>query len=131
EQAQEENDMRYYKLIGFVLTIVLMTACNSKLIDTSSELEDAQNKDDKQAENPHEHKKTKPLVEITANELYRWQIDNDKEIVLVKKSGEIEANEAISMAGDEGDELFSGVAELYLILDGSDEGYLEDEVEMH
>lgn len=123
--------MRYYILIGLVLTIVLITACNSKLVDTSGELEDAQNKDEKRAETPHEHKQTKPLAEIAANELHRWQIDHGKEIALVKKSGEIEVNEAISMAGDEGDKLFSGVAELYLILDGADEGYLEDEIELH
>lgn len=123
--------MRYYKLIGLVLTIVLMTACNNKLVHTSGELEDTQSKDEKQVEHPHEHKDRKPLVEIIANELYRWTIDNDKEIVLVKKSGEIEVNESLSMVGDEGDEMFSGVAELYLILDGADEGYLEDEVEMY
>src|SRR5699024_810816 len=122
-----------FSLIFFAL---VLSACHNdeevkRLDESMEETEEVEAEETVEEENPHEGKETKKVSEIEKNELYRWEIDSDKLVVLSEKTGEIQENDAASMIGEEGDQLFDGVAELYLVYEGHEEGYLEDSVELY
>src|SRR5699024_5284048 len=52
------------------------------------------------------------------------------EIVLTNEDGEIDRHDITSAMGEEGDEFFVGAAGIYLIYDGDDLGYLQEEVDI-
>lgn len=128
--------MRQVKLFSLIFFALVLAACQNdeeaKRLDVSmEETEEVEAEETVEEENPHEGKETKKVSEIEKNELYRWEIDSDKVVVLSEKTGEIQENDAPSMIGEEGDQLFDGVAELYLVYEGHEEGYLEDSVELY
>src|SRR5699024_3045576 len=120
--------MRKFSLILFLSIVIILTACqnNEENNRSNNSIDEEVEEQAAEEENPHEGKDTLSLSDIEKNELYRWEIDSEKAIVLVNKDGEIEENTAPSMLGEEGDELFSGSVAFYLVYDGEDEGYLED-----
>jgi len=65
--------MRYYKLIIIAILILITVACINK--DKPNWMEDAQDNTEEEVEATHNHKQSKHIDEIKANELYRWQID--------------------------------------------------------
>src|SRR5699024_9564935 len=127
---------RQVKVLSLVFLILLLAACQQDneakvVIESSEETEEVEAEETVEEVNPHEGKETKPVSEIEKNELYRWEIDAEKVVVLTKKTGEIQENDAPSMIGEEGDRLFDGVAELYLVYEEEEEGYLEDTIELY
>lgn len=124
--------MKRNLLVGLALLLLLLSACQSSPVNTE-ETEEERTTEEKakiEKKNLHENKETKLVEDIEADELYRWEIGADQTIILTNKSGEIERVDAPSMLGDEGDQLFEGVAAFYLVEAGDEHGYLEGEVEL-
>lgn len=116
-------------LIALLLTLTTLAACQTDDVEQATAT-DEKSEETKEEKNPHEHKATASISEIEEDELYRWEIDAERDIVLVNKSGEIETLDQMSMLGKEGDRTFEGTAELYLVYEGEEHGYLEDEVDL-
>lgn len=69
-------------------------------MSTNEEVIEESNEEVEEKPNPNEGKPTKSREEIEKEALYRWQIEEDMEIVLTREDGEISRHDITSAIGE-------------------------------
>lgn len=116
-------------LLVILATVALLAACQQSNDRVTNEANNT-NIQEEEKPNPNEGKATKSVEAIKEASLLDWELDDGLMIYLVNVDGTIERHESSTGYGLEGEEFFTGQAALYLVYDGDEIGYLQEEAEI-
>lgn len=116
-------------LLVILATFALLAACQQSNDRLTNEATNT-NIQEEEKPNPHEGKPTKSVEAIKEASLLDWELDDGLMIYLVNVDGTINRHESSTGYGLEGEEFFTGQAALYLVYDGDEIGYLQEEAEI-
>lgn len=88
-----------------------------------------QQKSKQQFLDANEGKNQLSIEDIEKDELFRWDLTEEVEAIVVKEEGEMTPHEELSLFGEAGEETFRGNVSLYLIHNEIEKGYLQQTIE--
>src|SRR5699024_7224221 len=88
-----------------------------------------QQKSKQQFLDANEGKNQLSIEDIEKDELFRWDLTEEVEAIVVKEEGEMTPHEELSLFGEAGEETFRGNVSLYLFHNEIEKGYLQQTIE--
>lgn len=110
--------MKKYRLLMLLTMLsIVLAACTE------------QQKSKQQFLDANEGKNQLSIEDIEKDELFRWDLTEEVEAIVVKEEGEMTPHEELSLFGEAGEETFRGNVSLYLIHNEIEKGYLQQTIE--